>query len=109
MFPKRERFPRALFPSAIKTGRRFSSPHLAIVVPEPKTLPIGTRGYAVVVPKKVAKLSVTRHKIKRRVLAGLRELELPPALIIFPHSSASSVSYQDIKTELEMLISKIKH
>lgn len=103
MFPSKKRFPRALFPSALKTGRRFSSQHLAILIPKEDLSGQG-EGYAVVVPKKIARLSVTRHKIKRRVLAALRELVLPRALIVFPKSSVSSVSYQDIKTELEKLI-----
>lgn len=109
MFPSRERLSRELFPSAIKTGRRFSSPHLSVLIPKTGVLPVGKRGYAIIVPKKVAKLSVKRHQIKRRVLAALRTLQLPQTLIVFPNSSASSVSYQDIKTELADLLSKINH
>lgn len=81
----------------------MSSEHLSIVIPAEG------RGYAVVVSKKVARLSVTRHRIKRRVLAALRTLELPYALIVFPRASASSVSYQDIQTELATLLSKNHH
>lgn len=99
MFSSKKRLPRALFPSVIKTGRRFSSQNLDIILPK-----AGVQGYAVVVPKKIARLSVMRHKIKRRVLAALRTLNLPPALIIFPKSSASSVSYQDIRKELSKFI-----
>jgi len=81
------------------SGRRFSSPHLTAVVSDK------TNGYAVIVPKKVAQLSVIRHKIKRRVFTALRNLSLPPALIIFPKASVSSVSYQDIQAELKKLLS----
>ena len=98
MFPRRKRFPRAKFPVAIRTGRRLSSEHFSIVIPKTD------EGYAVVVPKKMARLSVKRHQIKRRVLAALRTIPLPKALIIFPYSSVSSVSYQDIKKELTNLI-----
>ena len=113
MFPRKKRFPRTLFPSALKTGRRFSSQHLTIIIPEAAVLPVGTQGYAVIVPKKIAHLSVERHKIKRRVLEALRTLPLvgqplPPALIIFPKSSVSSVSYKDTQIELASLLSKIK-
>ena len=101
MFPSKKRFPRALFLSAIKTGRRFSSQHFSVLLP-----PTG-EGYAVVVPKKIANLSVKRHQIKRRVLSALRTLHLPPALIVFPKSSVHSVSYQDIKLELDDILSKI--
>ncbi|MFA5744655.1 MAG: ribonuclease P protein component [Candidatus Paceibacterota bacterium] len=103
MFPSKKRFPRALFPAALKTGKRFLSPHLSVIIPR------DGEGYAVVVPKKVANLAVERHKIKRRIFSALRGdlVSLPPALIVFPKSSVSSVSYQDIKTEIIDLLSKI--
>lgn len=81
----------------------MSSEHLSVVIPTEG------RGYAVVVSKKSARLSVTRHRIKRRILAALRTLKLPQALIVFPRASASSVSYQDIQTELATLLSKNHH
>ena len=81
----------------------MSSGHLSVVIPAEG------RGYAVIVPKKIARLSVMRHRIKRRILAALRTLELPQALIVFPKSSVSSVSYQDIQTELAALLSKNHH
>ena len=88
-----------MFPATIKGGQRLSSPHFSAVVSTE------ARGYAVVVSKKVARLSVTRHRIKRRVLAALRTLTLPPALIIFPKASAHSVSYEDTQAELKRLLS----
>jgi len=94
---------RAIFPTILSEGRRFSSPNLTIVVSK------GAQGYAVIVPKKVARLSVTRHKIKRRVFEALRTISFPGALIVFPRSSVSSVSYQDIEAELAGLLLKIKH
>lgn len=103
MFPQRERLKRAEFAKALSGGRRVSSLHFTVVAPEKE------RGYAVVVPKKVANLSVTRHIIKRKVMAALRTVNMPKALIVFPKSSVSSVSYQDMKKELAMLISKIKN
>ncbi|MFI5260261.1 MAG: ribonuclease P protein component [Candidatus Paceibacteria bacterium] len=103
MFSKRERLPREQFGTALKTSRRLSSPHFLILAPE------GVAGYAVVIPKKVVRLSVTRHRLKRQILEALRSFPLPPALIVFPRSSASSVNYQDIKTEIGALLSKIKN
>ena len=43
--------------------------------------------------------------MKRRVLAALHAVPLPPALLIFPKASASSVSYKDIQTEIKTLLS----
>lgn len=92
-----------MFSAALRGGKRFSSLHLSLLVPE-----VG-KGYAVVVSKKTARLSATRHRIKRRILSALRSLPLPPALIVFPKASASSVSYQDIRTELAGLLSQKHH
>lgn len=61
-----------------------------------------------VVSKKVARLSVTRHRIKRHVLAALRAApSLPPALILFPQASVAQMSYEDIKAEVLRILSKI--
>lgn len=70
-------------------------------------VPKQAEGYAVVIPKKVVRLSVRRHLLKRRVLEALREIrtQLPPALIVFPRHSADSVNYTDIVKELTTLIS----
>ena len=71
-------------------------------------LPEEARGYAVVIPKKVIRLASKRHQTKRRVLEALRALALPPSLIVFPRSSASSVNYEDMKAELQKLLSTIR-
>jgi len=100
VFARTKRLPRAAFPAALLKGRRVSSEHFTVVFPET------VQGYAVVISKKTARLSVTRHRIKRRVYAALRTLNLPKSLIVFPRSSADSVSFQDMKAELAELISK---
>ena len=100
VFPRKKRLSRAQFPTALM-GRRVSSVHFSVVIPK------NIEGYAVIVPKKIAKLSVTRHIIKRRVLSALRKLSLPPSLIVFSRSSLDGVHYQDIEKELADLISKI--
>ncbi len=102
MFPRRERLPRADFPLVLKTGRRVDSPHFTVVFSD------NMKGCAVVVSKKTARLSVTRHSIKRRVLAALSTLSLPRGgLIVFPKSSAHSVSYEDIRGEIAQSLLKI--
>lgn len=102
MFSRRERLSRSEFPTALSLGRRISSPHFTIVIPKEG------QGYAVIVSKKIARLSVTRHAMKRRVFAALRTLSLPSSLIVFPKSSVKDASYQDIKTDLTNLLSKIR-
>lgn len=63
-------------------------------------------GYAVVVTKKVSRLAVVRNRTKRRIIAAIKEVDLPQAVVVFPKSSASSVSYEDTKKELKALLSK---
>lgn len=103
MFSRRERLPRAQFEAALKSNQRLSSEHFLVLIPEK------AKGYAVVIPKKVVRLSSRRHHLKRQILEALRTIPLPPALIVFPRSAASSVNYQDIKEELKKLLSKLHH
>ena len=91
-----------MFPATLAAGRRLSSPHFSAAVSEE------TKGYAVVVPKKVARLSVTRHRIKRRTLEALRTLPLPKALILFPKASVLTLDFPSIRAELAELLSKIR-
>ena len=57
--------------------------------------------------KKVARLSVTRHRIKRRVLAALRARPspLPPSLVLYPRPSVLNMSYDALQKELTKLLS----
>ena len=100
MFPRQKRIARKDFDDALKGGRRVSSQNFKIVIPKI------ARGYAVVVPNKVALLSVTRHKIKRRVLAALRSLHaLPTSAILLPQASVLDMRYDALQRELIKLLS----
>lgn len=101
VFPRQKRFPRTFFPEALRNSRRFSSSHFAVLIPE------RGEGYAVVVPKKVARLSVTRHRIKRQISEILRTIPLPTALIVFSRSPLDDVHYEDMKKELTDLLSRL--
>jgi ribonuclease P protein component len=90
-----------MFAVALAGGRRFSSAHFTAIIPKE------AKGYAVVVSKKVARLSVARHRIKRRTLEALRATPLPESLILFPKSSVLDMSYQQTRIELAELLSKI--
>lgn len=101
MFPRKKRLTRRVFETALKESSRASSAHFSAVFPK------NAAGYAVIVSKKVARLSVTRHRLKRRVREALRTLSvpLPPALILYPRASVLDMSYDELKTELMKLIS----
>lgn len=101
VFPRRERLPRAAFSRVSRTGQRLSSTHFIAILSNEVT------GYAVVVPKKVARLSVTRHRIKRQIFGALQTLTLPKSLILLPKASVSQLGYTHIKAEISSLLSKI--
>ena len=98
MFKRRDRLSKTGF---AKRGRRLSSPHFAVVAP------VDARGYAVVVSKKTARLSVVRHRIKRKVTAALHALPFPNALIVYPRASVDRLPAADIRAELAGLLSQI--
>lgn len=100
MFKRRKRLSREAFPAVLRCGRRLSSAHFTLAASSE------AEGYAVVVSKKVARLSVARHKMKRRVLAALRTLSLPRALIVMPKSSVAGLSYASVRDELAALLLK---
>jgi ribonuclease P protein component len=99
VFPRRARLPKSAFTAPLR--KRSSSPHFSVAVPD------RARGYAVVVSKKTARLSVTRHRLKRRVLGILRTLPLPPALIVYPRASVERLPAPELRAELAALLSKI--
>jgi ribonuclease P protein component len=101
VFSRKERLSRTDFEIALKAKRRGSSAHFLVLFPEK------VEGYAVVIPKKVVRLSSARHRLKRQVLEALRAASpLPPALVVFPRSSAVGVHYEEMKSELAALISR---
>jgi ribonuclease P protein component len=59
-----------------------------------------------VISKKVAKGSVTRHALKRRIIAALQALSLPQALIVYPRASAVELSVATLQQELATLLAK---
>lgn len=101
MFPRRKRITRSDFQSALKSGRRVSSPNFSATIPK------NTIGYAVVVSKKTARLSVTRHRIKRRVLDALKKLPIviPASVILYPRATVINMKYDELKQELIKLLS----
>ena len=100
MFKRQQRLSRAAFDKALASGKRRSGAHFSIVWSSTVS------GYAVVVPKKIARLSVTRHRIKRRVLEALRTLSVPKkGLIVFPRAGVEDMGYDEMRSELAQLLS----
>jgi ribonuclease P protein component len=101
MFPRQARLAREDFPAALKGGRRLNTEHFSIVFSHT------TRGYAVVVAKEVARLSVTRHRLKRQINAALRACELPSGLIVFARKGAPTLSPAALRAEIEAGLARL--
>lgn len=83
--------------------KRLVSSHFSVSVrPAP-----ATGGCAVVVAKKVARLSVSRHLLKRRVLSVLRpSCTKDRAIIVYARPGAASLPYTELKDEIESLLAR---
>ncbi len=65
-------------------------------------------GHAIIVSKKVAKKAITRHRIKRRVRAILRNIDVSGGCIIFARTGADILDYKNMDSEIKELITRVK-
>lgn len=83
--------------------KRVASAHFSLSV-RPASKGMG----AVVVPKKVARLSVTRHRLKRQIYSVMRpKLNTPGIYIVYARPGSASLPFQTLKEELEGLFTRI--
>lgn len=100
MLSRSTRLPRAGF-EQMAGLRRAASPHFSISYAE--TAPLS--GGAVIVSKKVAKRSVERHLLKRRVKAVMKPwLTRGRVLIIHARGGASTLPFSELEAELTALL-----
>ncbi len=84
---------------------RASSAHFSIVA-----VPAREGGAAAVVSKKVARRSVDRHLLKRRMLAVLRPYLTPGrSIIAYARAGSLGLPYGVLKAELESLLNRPHH
>lgn len=103
MLPKRLRLSRAAFP-AVSAGVRGASTHFSYVA----TKTPGRSGCAAVVSKKVAKRSVDRHLLKRRMLSVAEEFCTPGrSLIVYARAGSLSLPFSTLKKELGELLNRL--
>ncbi len=96
------RLSRAHF-APIGPEKRAASTHFSISIRETKE----KGGCAVVVSKKVAKLSVSRHLLKRRVLSILRPYCLSSkAVIVYARPGAGDLDFPALSLELAELLAR---
>jgi ribonuclease P protein component len=100
VFARRKRLKREDIKTVLRRGVRLSSKHFTAVLSKDHF------GYAVIVPKKVARLSATRHRIKRRTLEALGKIEadILSSVILYPRASVLDLEYDELKRELNKLL-----
>jgi len=102
MLPRREHLTRRTFP--VVPGARASSTHFSIMASPAAP---GHGGCAVVVSKKVARLSVSRHLLKRRMLSVMRPWCSPDqALVAYARTGSSSLPFSELAKELSTLLTR---
>jgi ribonuclease P protein component len=99
MLPRPKRLTRATFGSVV-AGKRAVSAHFSVTVAksdEPRA--------AAVISKKVARLAVDRHLLKRRMLAVASAHLVPGrSFIIYARAGSPSLSYAALTQELDALL-----
>lgn len=101
MLPRRLRIPRAAFPDGRQGNRASSSSFSLVSTPSPRG------GAAAVVSKAVAKRSVDRHLLKRRILAILRPFVRGDRhVVIYAKKQALTLPFSALKDELAGLLTK---
>jgi ribonuclease P protein component len=106
MFPRRNRLSRPEFAlvSGDRSAKRLTSPHFSIVISRAE----GVQGCSIVVAKKVAKSSISRHLLKRRIRESIREWSTGNfGLIVFARTGSQLLSYNDLFGELNQLLSQV--
>lgn len=81
---------------------RATSAHFSVSVSD-----AAPGGCAVVVPKKAARLSVSRHLLKRRILAILRPWHDPRLrIVVYARPGSESLPFPALRTELESVLAR---
>lgn len=96
MLPRRSRLSREGFDSIMRS-RRYSSPHFSLSIQENGLY----SGLGIVISKKVAKLAVSRHLLKRRISSVLAPFYTDTrAIAVFAKPGSKELPFPELKTEL---------
>lgn len=101
MLPKSKRLTTKAFKNVIEKGQSFHSPFLVI-----RCIPHSQEGgFSVSVPKKVAKLAVSRNKIRRQVYSIVKKLEskIKPSFnsVIIMKVGSEKLLFEDLANEVQ--------
>lgn len=103
MLPRSKRLSREGF-DLLTRARRVTSEHFSISYTEPNKI----GGFGIVVSKKIAPLSVTRHLLKRQIRSILATYNHKGrAVVVFARKGAPGLSFDESKDELSRLLQSI--
>lgn len=101
--PRKLRVSRTVFSASPKEAKRAQTEHFSLT-----TTPSEGGGLAAVVSKKVAKRSVDRHLLKRRMLEVMRPFHKENySLIAYARGGSPSLPFKTLKAEFEELLSRV--
>lgn len=103
MLPKKLRLNSEEVEAIMKKGRRLAVPFFNM-----SSLVSKNGKIAVIIPKKLAKTSVLRHRHKRRIMAALAKLPLPNTHVILTlKQDISSVGFKDLCGTINGILAEI--
>jgi ribonuclease P protein component len=103
MLPRRLRLTRRSFAQPAHARRAATIHFSASLSPVPTE-----GGCAVVVSKKIARLSTARHLLKRRIMSVIRPwCDGPYSLIVYARAGAGTLPFKEVKKELEDLFARL--
>ena len=101
MLPRVARFDRTTFAQALRAGRRTHTPFFSLV-----KSPAPNFRVAVVVGKKVAKQSVARNRLRRRLYAAFAHVEPAPGhYILIAKAGSAALPYGALEVEIARILS----
>lgn len=112
MLPKRCRLTTSEFEEVIKAGRTTDGVNLSLKFFVATTNQNKSLKLAAVAPSRVAKTSVAKHKVKRRLYNLIREVAIEPQraarVALFAKNDLTKVTNEVLKEEISQLFKRAK-
>ena len=110
MSKTKQKVTRDLFATVLAKGRIYHSPHLSFRIHT--TSQEETSAFSFVVSKKVARLAVSRNRLKRRGRSVIKKIEhcihKPYIGAFFFKKGSVKISFQELEEEILQLLKKAK-
>lgn len=108
MLSKAQRITRSLFPAILKRGKSLHSPHFSLKY----LVSSGGPQFSLVTSKRIVKQAVSRHLLKRRVYATLKEVSKAQnpmfSGVFFAKKGSGELPFKTISQEIKGLFSNAR-